>query len=149
MCYKLYNELIHGNYVITCYSFTSKWGGSDMEQINILKVQEYLNGFINENLYFHLETSNGAYSTLEEDENISICTFIRNNKIQFDRGVITGEGPYRVGLRLAEGWLYAEGLTDWEVTKQQQLLLAGHDKEGRVLIALELSREPFHAVKSV
>ncbi|MGG3891975.1 DUF1806 family protein [Metabacillus fastidiosus] len=120
-----------------------------MEQINILKVQEYLNGFINENLYFHLETSNGAYSTLEEDENISICTFIRNNKIQFDRGVITGEGSYRVGLRLAEGWLYAEGLTDWEVTERQQLLLAGHDKEGRVLIALELSREPFHAIKSL
>lgn len=114
-----------------------------MESINIIEVQKELNKFTNVHLYYHLETSNGSYNSIEGKGLTSVCTFVRNNKLSFDRGVITGEGPYRVGLRLQDGWLYAEGLTDWELTEQQQLLLAGHDDEGRVLIALELSKHPF------
>ncbi|HEY8449809.1 MAG TPA: DUF1806 family protein, partial [Bacillota bacterium] len=50
---------------------------------------------------------------------------------------------FRVGLELDGGWVVAEGLTDWEVDAQGRLLLAGHDGEGRLTVAFELSREPF------
>jgi len=44
---------------------------------------------------------------------------------------------------MADGWIYAEGLTDYEVDAAGRLLLAGHDGDGRLAIALELSLEPF------
>jgi len=88
-------------------------------------------------VYVHLETTNGAYT-----EGAFGC-FIRNGVIRFTRGGIRGTGPYRAGLELPNGFLYAEGLTDWEVDALGRLLIAGHDKEGRLTIALELSHTPF------
>jgi hypothetical protein len=44
---------------------------------------------------------------------------------------------------MQDGWVYAEGLTDYEVMEGEQLLLAGHDQEGQLGIALQLSNRPF------
>jgi hypothetical protein len=114
-----------------------------LKSIDREQVQQHLDQFLNQEVYFHLETSNGSYASLESEQQMSVCAFIRNGKITYIRGSITGDGPYRVGLKLQEGWVYAEGLTDYEITDDDQLLLGGYDHEGRVGIALELSLKPF------
>ncbi|GGE30902.1 hypothetical protein GCM10011391_06930 [Pullulanibacillus camelliae] len=116
-----------------------------MEAIQSLAVQEAIEGFINQEVYLHLETTTGSYASLSGDDKIAVVAFIRNGKVRFHQAKITGTQPYRVGLKLEEGWVYAEGLTDWELRKGgDQLLLAGHDQEGQLLIALELSHHPFN-----
>ena len=114
-----------------------------MKPITKALVQPELEKFLNREVYLHLETTNGAYATHRQESTMTVGAFIRNGRISFTRGVITGEGPYRVGLKLEQGWVYAEGLTDFEAEKEGQLLLAGHDQEGRLAVALELSLEPF------
>jgi len=114
-----------------------------MNPINKSMVQTALDGFLNREVYLHLETTNGAYAVHTQESNMSVGAYIRNGRISFSRGVITGEGPYRVGLKLELGWVYAEGLTDFEILTGAQLLLAGHDQEGRLAVALELSLSPF------
>lgn len=114
-----------------------------MKSIEREQVQTYLDQFLNKDLYYHLETTNGSYASLEDEQQMSVCAFIRNGRIRYSRGQIVGDGPYRVGLKLEEGWVYAEGLTDYEMTEKDQLLLGGYDHEGRVAIALELSLQPF------
>lgn len=114
-----------------------------MDQIHIQEVQNKLNAFINKPVYLHLETTNGAYAAHRNDATMTVSAFIRNGKIQFSQGKITGDFPYRVGLKLEDGWVYAQGLTDWEVDQEGRLLLAGHDSEGRIAIALQISEHPF------
>ena len=41
------------------------------------------------------------------------------------------------------GWIYAEGLTHFEVDEQDRLLLAGHDYKGKLAVALQISKKPF------
>ncbi|MGG1558987.1 YojF family protein [Geobacillus thermoleovorans] len=114
-----------------------------MQPIDTAAVQEALNRFANHDVYIHLETTNGAYASHHNDGFYSVGAYIRNACIRFTRGKITGPGPYRVGLKLDLGWVYAEGLTHWEWTEKGQLLLAGHDDQGKLAVALELSNEPF------
>lgn len=114
-----------------------------MNPINKSMVQTALDSFLNREMYLHLETTNGAYAVHTQESIMSVGAYIRNGRISFSRGVITGEGPYRVGLKLELGWVYAEGLTDFEILTEAQLLLAGHDQEGRLAVALELSLSPF------
>ncbi|AEH49317.1 YojF family protein [Parageobacillus thermoglucosidasius] len=114
-----------------------------MQPIDVCEVQAALNRFANQDVYIHLETTNGAYASHHNEGFFSVGAYIRNGLIRFSRGKITGNRPYRVGLKLDFGWVYAEGLTDWELTGKGQLLLAGHDQEGRLAVALQLSREPF------
>ena len=106
-------------------------------------VQPALDSFLNREVYLHLETTNGAYAVHSQESNMTVGAYIRNGRICFGRGIITGDGPYRVGLKMELGWVYAEGLTDFEIEKEGQLLLAGHDQEGRLAVALELSLSPF------
>ncbi|GGJ12455.1 hypothetical protein GCM10010885_22300 [Alicyclobacillus cellulosilyticus] len=114
-----------------------------MQPIEIAAVQRALDEFAQQDVYLHLETTNGAYAALRNEAPMAVCAYIRNGRIRYERGRITGSGPYRVGLKLADGWVYAEGLTDWELDAQGRLLLAGHDGEGRLAVALQLSRHPF------
>ncbi|MCL6444106.1 MAG: YojF family protein [Alicyclobacillus sp.] len=104
-------------------------------------VQQELQRYLDQDVYIHLETTNGAYAA--RNGSMAICAYIRNGLVRFHRGTITGNGPYRVGLKMDQGWIYAEGLTDWEVDNAGRLLMAGHDSEGRLAIALELSFTPF------
>ncbi|MCO1602724.1 MULTISPECIES: YojF family protein [Desulfosporosinus] len=114
-----------------------------MDPINKSIVQSALNGFLNRDVYLHLETTNGAYAVHRKESNMTVGAYIRNGRICFGRGIITGDGPYRVGLKIELGWVYAEGLTDFETDQEGRLLLAGHDQDGRLAVALELSLSPF------
>jgi hypothetical protein len=114
-----------------------------MEPITKQDVQAYLDQFLNKTVYVHLETTTGAYSAHKDESNMTVVAFIRNTKVAYNQAKITGSGPFRVGLKLDEGWIYAEGLTDWIYNEQNQLLMAGHNSEGQLAIALQLSEKPF------
>ncbi|MGM7722066.1 YojF family protein [Metabacillus sp. Hm71] len=114
-----------------------------MLPINKKHVQAYLDQFLNKQVYIHLETTTGAYSAHKNESNMTVVAFIRNTKVAYNQAKITGNGPYRVGLKMDEGWVYAEGLTDFLYNDENQLLMAGHNSEGQLAIALQISENPF------
>lgn len=118
-----------------------------MTPIVAAEVQAALQPFVGREVYLHLETTNGAYAAENmrgDPPTMAVCAYVRNAKIRFHRAVLAGTGPFRAGLQMEDGWVYAEGLTDWELDGHGRLLLAGHDAEGRLAIACQLSLEPFH-----
>ncbi|QHA92019.1 YojF family protein [Bacillus sp. N1-1] len=112
-----------------------------MKPIQIEKVQEILETFENKDLYFHLETTSGAYAAQDKDK-LAVGAYIRNGSIKFTNVKMAGSGPFRVGFKLNEGWMYAEGLTDYQLD-DGRLLMAGHDSSGRLAVAVQLSYTPF------
>jgi hypothetical protein len=114
-----------------------------MQQIQIEAVQAALQKYLEQPVYIHLETTNGAYANHFNEKVMTVNAFIRNAKVTIERATVVGKDPYRVGLKLEEGWVVTEGLTDWEITEKDQLLLAGHNSEGKLAIALQLSHSPF------
>lgn len=114
-----------------------------MQPIQLNSVDDALQNFLNQPVYLHLETTNGAYANHFNEKVMTVNAFIRNTVVNISRATITGNNPFRVGLKLEEGWVVAEGLTDWEVDDQNRLLLAGHNEEGKLAIALQLSITPF------
>ncbi|PYE54048.1 YojF family protein [Deinococcus yavapaiensis] len=116
-----------------------------MKPIDREAVQAYLSRHAHQDLYLHLETSTGAYAALTDKNVPTVAAIVRNTALQYERGTLTGTGPYRVGLKLQLGWVYAEGLTDWHVDEEGRLLLAGHDADGALLVALQLGRTPFRS----
>lgn len=116
-----------------------------MKPIEIKHIQELLDKYANKEVYIHLETTNGAYASHFDDKAFNVGAYIRNAKVIYEQAKIVGDGKsYRVGLKMDMGWIYAEGLTDWTMHKEDQLLLAGHDHEGRLMVALEISETAFH-----
>lgn len=114
-----------------------------MEAVIVEKVQSVIEQFANQDVYIHLETTNGAYASHRDETFFSSGAYIRNALIQYEYGKITGAGPFRVGLKLNIGWVYAEGITHYEVDEHGRLLLAGHDFNGRLAVALQISKTPF------
>ncbi|MDQ1143487.1 MAG: YojF family protein [Bacillus sp. (in: firmicutes)] len=114
-----------------------------MELVDLSRVQEAINGFANQDVYIHLETTNGAYASHKDASFFSAGAYIRNALVRYELGKITGPGPYRVGLKINLGWIYAEGITHFEIDEENHLLLAGHDHEGKLAVALEISHTPF------
>ncbi len=114
-----------------------------MELISVNKVQPLIDLFAKQPVYLHLETTNGAYASHKDETFFSANAYIRNALIQYEHGKITGKGPYRCGLKLEIGWVYADGLTHFEVDEHGRLLLAGHGFDGKLAVALELSKTPF------
>lgn len=115
-----------------------------MKPIEIEKVQQALDSYLNKEVYVHLETTNGAYANHLDANAYTVGAYIRNAKVTYKQAKIIGEGnSYRVGLKMELGWIYAEGLTDWTIYREDQLLLAGHDREGRLMVALQISETPF------
>lgn len=114
-----------------------------MELINQKSVQDAINHFANQDVYLHLETTNGAYASHNDQSFFSAGAYIRNALVRYELGKITGNGPYRVGLKINLGWVYAEGITHFEMDEQGRLLLAGHDNDGKLAVALEISTTPF------
>lgn len=94
-------------------------------------------------MYLHLETTTGSYTKLGPEKRDPVIAFVRNARLTYLRGTVTGTGPYRVGLKLDDGWVYAQGLTNVEVNERDELLLAGLDAEGNLTVALQLSATPF------
>ncbi|WP_431804228.1 YojF family protein [Halobacillus andaensis] len=115
-----------------------------MRAIKQSVVQEYINQFANKDVYIHLETTNGAYASHFDEKAYNVGAFIRNARVNYQHGkIVSTNGSYRVGLKLDLGWVYAEGVSDFEVDELGRLLLAGHDREGRLMVALEISEKPF------
>lgn len=114
-----------------------------MQPIDKSKVQPLLEALVNQELYIHLEMTLGAYAVHSDRAKHPASTFVKNAKIQYSLGTITGEGPYRVGLKMDEGWVYSEGLTHFEQDEKGRLILAGHDHEGKLIVALQLGKAAF------
>lgn len=114
-----------------------------MQPLDKEQVEHMLQKFANKDVYIHLETTQGAYAVHHGNQPMAVGAYIRNAVIRYSRGKVAGDGPYRIGLKLEHGWVYAEGITDWEFTDHEQLLLAGHDPEGRLAVALQISFTPF------
>lgn len=114
-----------------------------MEPIQKQEVQDCLNQFKHKTVYVHLETTNGAYASHFGNKGVNVGAYIRNAKVMYTEAVIKGDISFRVGLNTELGWVYAEGLTDWEWFEEKDLLLAGHDQDGRLMVALQISETPF------
>ncbi len=114
-----------------------------MKPIDKSAVQQELDRRMGQPVYIHLETTTGSYTALGPEKRPPVIAFIRNAQLTCERGQIRGSGPYRVGLKSGPGWVYAEGLTDWQVTGRDELLLAGHDADGNLTVALQISVTPF------
>ncbi|WP_407270711.1 YojF family protein [Radiobacillus sp. PE A8.2] len=116
-----------------------------METISINTVQSELDLLQDKEVYIHLETTNGAYASHNDEKAYNVGAFIRNAKITYNHSKIVGEdSSFRIGLKLAIGWVYAEGLSVWEKDGQGRLLMAGHDREGRLMVALQIGETPFN-----
>ena len=114
-----------------------------MEVVNVEKLQELLNSFANKDIYLHLETTNGAYASHFDETVFNAGAFNRNIVIKYELGKVAGESPHRVGLKLPHGWVYAQGITHFELDEYGRLLMAGHDQSGKLAVALHISETPF------
>ncbi len=114
-----------------------------MQLIDSTAVQNILEMLKEQDLYIHLEMTTGAYASHRDSSKFTAATFIRNGSIRYTHGSIAGSGPYRVGLKMEQGWVYSEGLTHWDETETDRLILAGHDSEGKLVVSLQLSRDAF------
>lgn len=115
-----------------------------MDAIQQQVVQDKIDQLAGKDVYVHLETTNGAYASHFDENAYNVGAFIRNAHVSYQHGkIVSTGGSYRVGLKLDLGWVYAEGLTDFEVDEKNRLLMAGHDREGRLMVALEISETPF------
>ena len=116
-----------------------------MELINQETVQQHLEEYKGQPVYLHVETTNGAYASHFDKQVFNAGTFLRNIQVTYVQAKITGGGkePFRIGLKLEGGWVYVQGLTHYEITESGELLLAGHNFQGQLAAALEISRTPF------
>ncbi|WP_445488961.1 YojF family protein [Niallia sp. 03133] len=114
-----------------------------MEFVQTERVQQEIDQKARKEVYIHLETTNGAYANHKDETFFNSGAYIRNAKLSYEYGKITGNGPYRVGLKTEIGWVYAEGITHYEVDDNNRLLLAGIDFTGKLAVALEISENPF------
>ncbi len=114
-----------------------------MDIVNKEYVQEVITSFANKDVYIHLETTNGSYASHFKEGFLNAGAFLRNLVVNFELGKIVGDSPHRVGLKLPAGWVYAQGITHYEVDEYGRLLLAGLDHEGKLSVALQISETPF------
>ncbi|MDI7740952.1 YojF family protein [Lysinibacillus fusiformis] len=114
-----------------------------MKEVQINELQELLNSFANKDVYIHLETTNGAYASHFDERVFNAGAFIRNVKIRYELAKIIDDTPHRVGLKMDHGWVYAQGITHYELDEKGRLLMAGLDFTGKLAVALEISETPF------
>ena len=114
-----------------------------MKEVQVDTLQNLLNSFANKDVYIHLETTNGAYATHFDEKVFNAGAFIRNALIRYELAKVVGDSPHRVGLKMAHGWVYAQGITHYQLDEHGRLLMAGLDYTGKLAIALEISETPF------
>lgn len=117
--------------------------GTRMRPIDPKDVQSRIERLVGQDLYFHIEMTIGAYAAHYDETKHQASVFVKNGRIRFSRGSVAGGGPYRVGLKTEEGWVYAEGLTHYQDEETERLILEGHDRDGKLVVALLLSPHPF------
>src|SRR5699024_3336799 len=107
-------------------------------------VEHKIESFINTQVYIHLETTNGTDASHNNEQAYNVGEYIRNEKVSYTQAKIIGEvNVTREGMKMETGWIYPEGLTDWIMHEGEKLLLAGHDREGRLMVSLQISETPF------
>ena len=114
-----------------------------MRSIDPQDVQARIDRLRGQDLYVHIEMTTGAYAAHYDQTKHQASAFVNNGRIRFSHGSVAGRGPYRVGLKTDEGWVYAEGLTHYEDEETDRLILQGHDRDGKLVVALLLSPLPF------
>jgi hypothetical protein len=114
-----------------------------MQFIQPEDIQFQIDRYADQDLYIHLELTTGAYANHFDSTRPPVSAFISNAVIRYTHGSISGTGPYRVGLKTEQGWVYAEGLTHVDVNETERLILAGHDSQGKLIVALQLSQSRF------
>lgn len=114
-----------------------------MQEVQVSALQNLLNTFANKDVYIHLETTNGSYAAHYDEKFFNAGAFIRNAKINYELAKVVGDTPHRVGLKMEHGWVYAQGITHYELDNKGRLLMAGLDYTGKLAIALEISETPF------
>lgn len=116
-----------------------------MKPIDQQQVQEEIDRLKGRDVYVHVETTSGAYASHFGDDAFNVGAYVRNARVQYTEGkIVKGDAhSFRVGLKLELGWIFVEGLTDWEIYKDDQLLLAGLDDDGRLMVGLQISEKPF------
>ena len=114
-----------------------------MQFIQPEDIQFQIDRFAGQDLYIHLELTTGAYANHFDSTRPPASAFISNAVIRYTHGSISGTGPYRVGLKTEQGWVYAEGLTHVDENETERLILAGHDSQGKLIVALQLSQSRF------
>ena len=114
-----------------------------MQLIDREKVQKRIDSLRNTELYIHMEMTMGAYTSHRDQSVHPASNFIKNARISYEHGMITDSSPFRIGLKLDGGWVYAEGMTHWDETDSERLILSGNAKDGKLIAALQLSKEPF------
>jgi len=114
-----------------------------VQEVQVKTLQELLNSFANKDVYIHLETTNGSYAAHFDEKFFNAGAFIRNAKINYELAKVVDDSPHRVGLKMAHGWVYAQGITHFELDDLGRLLMAGLDYSGKLAIALEISETPF------
>jgi hypothetical protein len=105
-------------------------------------VQKKIDELVDEDVYLHLEMTLGAYTAQQDSSVHPYSNFVKNIRIKYSHGKITDESPYRVGLKLEDGWIYTEGLTHYD-ENDKRIILSGNDKDGRLVVALQISKEKF------
>lgn len=95
-----------------------------MQLINPQMVQELIDKLQDQDLYIHLEMTTGAYASHHDESKFTASTFIKNGIVRYTHGKIQGTGPYRVGLKMEQGWIYSQGLTHFEETETERLIMA-------------------------
>ena len=108
-----------------------RYGGMKLQLIHPSEILHRIDMLKDEDLYIHLEMTTGAYASHLDSSKHPAATFITNAMIRYSHGSISGDGPYRVGLKMAQGWVYSEGLTHYEETETSRLIMAGHDSQGK------------------
>lgn len=115
-----------------------------MQRMIPSEIQRRIELFRDQDVYVHMEMTTGAYAAHHDSTKHPAANFISNAVIRFSHGSISGVDPYyRVGLKTSTGWVYTEGLTHYEESEPDRLIMAGHNSEGKLVVALQLSREPF------
>ena len=114
-----------------------------MEIVKVEHLQNLITSFANKDVYIHLETTNGSYAGHFQEKFFNAGAFIRNVVVKFELGKVAGDSPHRIGLKLPSGWIYAQGITHFEVDEYGRLLMSGIDPEGKLAVALHISETPF------
>ncbi len=114
-----------------------------MKKVQLEQTQRALDEWCNVPVYVHLETTHGAYASHMNEGFFNTGAFIRNALVTYTNATITPDFPHRVGLKTTNGWVYAQGITHWTINERNELLLAGIDPDGKLAVALQLSKQPF------
>ena len=114
-----------------------------MEMVQVQQLQKVINSFAGKDVYIHLETTNGSYASHFQEGFFNAGAFIRNIVVNYELGKVAGDSPHRIGLKLPHGWVYAQGITHYELDEQGRLLMAGLGPDGKLAVALEISETPF------